>query len=290
MAVSFRRYVFSAACVGALAVSAVYPAWGSMQQIETYGGYVDMALESLGMPSTVIAGAEVTVPVRVRNLGPETADFPQVVFSTDSVFWLSGTSGCQASPQPSTRCQLEAPLAAGESRDVSFTGWLHPAARGVLTLGTFAMSEAIDINPGNEMILAAPTIAAYANLRVEVLNQQPTVEPDGRLTWVLEVSNAGVSDSLYPAISASIFPSGDVQATCTTLGANARCPEHPDGGWVGTDSRLRYTFSTPPLSEFNPEVYLSLFAYPQGEFELDWSDNSASAGISDAVFQDGMEF
>jgi hypothetical protein len=290
MAVSFRRYVFSAACVGALAVSAVYPAWGSKQQIEAYGGYVDMALESLGIPGTVIAGAEVTVPVRVRNLGPETADFPQVVFSTDSVFWLSGTSGCQVSPQPSTRCQLESPLAAGESRDVSFVGWLHPAARGVLTLGTFAMSEAIDVNPGNEMILAAPAIAAYANLRVQAVSEQPGVDTGGRLIWEFDISNVGVSDALLPNISFTTDPWGKAQIACTTTGASARCPEHPDGGWIGGASTLHYTVSMPPLSEQAPSVSITVHASPQGEAEIDWVDNSAFVSTSDFIFQDGMEF
>lgn len=290
MAASLRRYVFSATCVGALAISAVHPAWGSMQQLEAYAGYVDMALQSLGMPTTVIAGAEVTVPVRVRNLGPETADFPQVVFSTDSIFWLSGTSGCQVSPQPSTRCQLDTSLAAGESRDVSFVGWLHPAARGVLTLGTFAMSEAIDVNPGNEMVLAAPNIEAYVNLRAATVGSQPAVDANGRLIWELEVSNGGISDTLLPLVSISVHPASDYQISCTTQGANARCPEHSSGGWIGSDSKLLYSISTPPLSEFNPYVNVSVYAYPQGEFEQDFGDNFAATGIADAVFQDGMEF
>jgi hypothetical protein len=290
MTASFRRYVFSATCLAALAVSAVYPAWGAIQQSQTYGGYVDMALQSLGLPATVVAGAEVIVPVRVHNHGPETADFPQVIFSTDAVFWLSASNGCLGSPLPSMRCQLDAPLAPGESRDVSFVGWLHPAARGTLTLGTFAMSEAIDVQPGNEMIVAAPTIAAYVNLRAQAVSEQPSVDPSGRLVWEIDISNIGVSDALLPYVQISAEPWGQALISCTTVGANARCPEHPAGGWIGTDSKLRYSVSMPPLGKQNSSTYVTLYTTPQNETEIDWLDNSVFVVHSDTMFSDGMEF
>jgi hypothetical protein len=290
MAVSFARLVFSTTCLGALAVSAIYPAWGAVQRSRAYGGYVDMALQSLGVPTSVVAGGEITVPVRISNLGPETADFPQVVFSTDSTFWLTATTGCLGSPQASPRCQLDGPLAAGESRDVSFVGRLSPAARGTLTLGAFAMSEAIDVQPGNETVLAAPTIAAYTDLRVQAVSAQPTVAPDGRVVWELEVSNVGPSDALIPNVWFSNGPWGKDVITCTTIGANARCPQHPQGGWIGNDSKLRYNVSMPPLSAQVSVVHVQLSVAPLGETELEWSDNNFSAVYSDGLFQDGMEF
>jgi hypothetical protein len=290
MAVSLGRWIFSTTCLGALAVSAIYPAWGAVQRSRAYGGYVDMALQSLGLPTSVVAGGEITVPVRVNNLGPETADFPQVVFSADSVFRLTASSGCLGSPQASPRCQLDAPLAAGESRDVSFIGQLHPSARGILTLGAFAISEAIDVQPGNETVVAAPTIAAYTNLRVQAVNELPTVAADGRVVWEFDVSNIGPSDALLPNVSFSTDPWGEAMLTCTTTGAHARCPEHPLGGWIGNDSTLRYNVSMPPLSQQVTAMYVLLTVGPQGETELDWGDNTAFVSFSDGLFQDGMEF
>jgi hypothetical protein len=291
MSFSFKRGLFAAGCLGALTVSAIYPAWGAKQQSQAYGGYVDMALQSLGLPTYAVAGGEVSMPVRVSNLGPETADFPQVIYSADSRLRLVSTLGCVDSPQINTRCQLGTTLAPGESRDVNFIATLDPSERGMVTLGTFALSEAIDVQPGNEQIIAAPAVYAYVDLQARVLNEQPLLDPRGRLIWELDLINAGISDALLPQITLQPMPFDRALIDCLAIGVRARCPSPSVGASIGAGELLRFTITLQPLSESNPQVGVSLNAYPQqGEVELDSSNNSIYVGLSDALFGDGFEF
>lgn len=289
MPVSIKRCVFAAGCVSAIAVSAIYPAWGAIQKNEAYGGYVDIALQSLGLEEFVVAGTQVTMPVRISNLGPESAEFPQVIFSADNTFRLTATSGCKDSPLASNRCHLEAPLGAGESRDVSFIGALSPAARGLLSMGSFGMSEAIDVQAGNEQVIAVPRIVPQVDLRV-IATDGPRIDERGRVIWEVEIDNQGVSDSLTADPRVWGFPVGDALVECTPVGPHARCPSSSFFANVGIDSRLRYRMTFPPMSVSWPLIEASISVSAFGELELNKNDNMASMQLTDSLFSDHFEF
>lgn len=285
---SLGRIFFSAACAGATVLAVVYPGWASETRSQAYGGYVDLALQSLGWPDQPVAGSMLSVPLRVTNLGPQTADVPQVVFSADSTLRLSHSTGCAGSPSSSPQCVLGAPLAPGESRELAYFGWLHPAARGQLTMGAYALSEAIDVQPGNEMVVAAMPIRAEVDLVVELLDEHPEVLQDGRLRWRFELRNAGPSDALAFWPNFLLSPSEGAEESCESLDANSNCPGGNGGAVIAAGGSLRYTATMAPLSASSPAIWIWLSAYPQ-ESELNFADNHASVDFADPLFIDEFE-
>ena len=286
---SIGRILFSAACAGAAVLAVGYPGWAAETQSQVYGGYVDLTLHSLGWPDQPVAGSMVSVPLRITNLGPQAADVPQVVFSADASLRLSHTEGCVTSPTPSPQCVLGAPLAPGDSRELTFHGWLHPSTRGLLTMGAFALSEAIDIQSGNEMAVAAVPVQAQVDLVAQVLDQQPDVLPDGRLRWRFELGNAGPSDALAFWPSFQGYASTDIERTCMPIDAHSVCPGSNGGAVVAVDGGLRFEATVPPLSATNPEVWISLSAFPQ-ESESNFADNQISIYLADLLFQGEFEY
>lgn len=285
---SVGRILFSAACAGATVLAVAYPGWASETGSQAYGGYVDLALQSLGWPDQPVAGSMLAVPLRITNLGPQTADVPQVVFSADNTLRLSHTEGCAGAASASPQCVLGVPLAPGESRELAYFGWLHPTARGQLTMGAFALSEAIDVQPGNEMVVAAMPIRAEVDLVVELLDQQPEVLQDGRLRWRFELRNAGPSDALALWPDFFLSPWAGAEQSCESLDANSICPGGSGGAVIVAGGRLRYSATMPPLSASSPDIWISLTAYPQ-ESELNFADNHASVHFADQLFMSEFE-
>lgn len=283
MSNSVGRFVFSAACVGATVLAAAHPGWAADTLAQAYGGYVDLSLQSLGWPEPPIAGSMVSVPLRVTNLGPQAADVPQVVFSADHTLRLSHTTGCAGTTGTSPQCVLGVPLAAGESRELAFFGWLHPAARGQLTMGAFALSEAIDVQPGNEMVAVALPIRAEVDLIVELVAAQPETLPDGHRRWHFDLSNAGASDALAFWPDFYSIPSDGAELACEAYGPESSCPSGTGGAVVAAGQRLRFAATLPPLSVSTPELWVSLAAFPQ-EDERNFADNYASAQLVDFLF------
>jgi hypothetical protein len=288
MSTSIGRLAFSAGCVAALVVSAAYPAWGAIQQNEAYGGYVDMALETLGLPSNTVAGVSTSLPLRVHNRGPDIAEFPQVLFSGDARLVPSQSSGCLDSPAPLTRCRL-ASLAPGESRVVDFEWTVGPALRGSLTLGAVALSEAIDIESGNEMILAAPRIDPFVDLDVRTASRLPLTDVDGNLRWTIEVFNLGPSAALEPTIIFSLMP--QALAVVCTAGPGARCEAGPPNtAFIGPGSSLFYDITFPPLSDAAPYVAITVgAAAAPGEREMNPFNDWLSIDLLSNMFGDDFE-
>ena len=285
----FARLGFSVVCVFAIAISVIFPSWASVVQSQAYGGYVDMALESLGFPDEVVAGTEVTLPLRVSNLGPDTADYPQVVFSSGARFQLAATSGCISSPQVQSQCLIPAPLAPGESRDLTFTGVVDPGARGLVTPAAFALSEAIDEQAGNEIVVAAITVLTFVDVEVRPLTLNPQVAVDGRLYWDIEVANRGPSDAQQMWLRFYPTPFDDLDLDCVAIGPRSQCPDQNSLVSIGRAGALNFRASFPPLSEAVPEVALTIFAHP-AEFESDNSNNNVYLLHADPVHSDDFEY
>ncbi len=278
-----KRQLFASVCVGALTLSIFYPAWASIQQTQAYYGYVDMALEHLGVSTSVIAGEVVSMPVRIRNLGPETADSPQAVFSSDNSLRLVSTSGCLDSPMANQRCAIGS-LAPGESRDVSFLGVLDPSARGLLTLGAFSLSEAMDVQPGNEFVVLSRPIRGLVDLQVTVENPIAQLNNSGQLVWNFQIENAGLSDALRPIINYGNLARG--QLVCAAFGPSARCPENPAGGLIGVGSSLRYQVT---VEQPASQISIAISASPSGEVDFNTQNNSATVSWTASIFSDDFE-
>lgn len=285
---SIGRILFSATCAGAAVLAVGYPGWAAETQSQAYGGYVDLALQALDWPDPALAGSTISLPLRVTNLGPQPADIPQVVFSADASLRLSHTEGCVGSPTPSSQCVLGAPLAPGDSRELIFHGWLHPSARGQLTMGAFALSEAIDVQPGNEMAVAAVPIQAQVDLVARVLDPQPEVLPDGRLRWRFELNNAGPSDALGAWPSFYGYASSPIEQSCLPIDAHSACVGDQGGAIVAVGGGLRFEATAPPLSATNPDIVMTLHAVSQ-ESETNYTDNLVSIYFLDQLFVDEFE-
>lgn len=289
MAPSSGRLCFSAFCVVSIVLAGVYPSWATNHQLQGYGGYVDMAVQALSLPSEAVAGSAVSLQLRVSNLGPETADSPQVVFSADPGFVLSATDGCLNSPLAGPRCGL-APLAAGEFRDLTFSGRLQPDARGVSTVGAFALSEAIDVQAGNEMLVAAIALRTRVDLIVQLEDPRPTTTADGRLNWVFQVVNAGASTATQAVLSTNTQPWGEGMVTCEPIDANAVCMNALGGATIAPGSGLRFRVSLPPLSASTPAVSAWLSAHPYSEEEVNPGDNTLFFAYEDVLLQADFEY
>lgn len=283
------RMLFSAVCAGAGLLAVGYPGWAAETQSQAYGGYVDLALDALDWPDPTLAGSTTSVPLRVTNLGPQTADIPQVVFSADASLRLSHTEGCVGSPAPSSQCVLGTPLAPGESRQLTFHGWLHPSARGQLTMGAFALSEAIDVQPGNEMAVVAIPIQAQVDLVARVLDPQPDVLPDGRLSWRFELNNAGPSDALEVWPNFYGYASTEIERNCLPIDADSACAGDQGGAIIAVGGGLRFEATAPPLSATNPDIGMTLHAAPQ-ENESNYADNQVSVYFADQLFVGEFEY
>jgi len=279
MGISVGRGAGAAVCVAALTVSALYPAWGAVLQTQAYGGYADIVLHTLGLPSNTIPGVGPSLPLRVTNLGPDAVEHPQVVFSADPLLQLTATTGCLGSPAPLPRCQLP-PMAPGDSFDIDFSAGLPPWARGMVTLGAYASAETIDTVPGNEMIIAAPRIDAYVNLEVRLLDEQPVIGNDGWLEWTIEVANHGPSTALVTAISTNVFPTGAI--VCAVQGQDSSCPDGT-GARIGALSSLIFTMHVPPLGNGNASIYFYLSAHPV-ETDTDPDNNLRQFSYDDLLF------
>lgn len=289
MGMKIGRVLFASACAGALVLSVGYPGWAAETQSQVYGGYVDLALQSVGLQDEALAGDEFTLPLRITNHGPQTADVPQVVFSADHSLRLTRTEGCVGSPATSAQCVLATPLASGESRELAFVGWLNPSARGLLTTGAFALSEAIDVQPGNEMVVTATPIQARVDLVVQTLTESPEVMGDGRLRWAFELRNAGPSDALAFHPSFWSVPWQGADLTCMPVDAFSRCADNQNAAIVAVGGGLRFEAIVPPLSASNPEIWISLYANPL-ETELNFADNQSSVSFADSLFVDEFEY
>lgn len=286
---TFARLGFSVVCVFAIMVSVIFPSWAAVVQSQAYGGYVDMALESLGFPDEVIAGTEVTLPLRVSNLGPDTADYPQVVFSSGARFQLAATSGCISSPLVQSQCLIPAPLAAGESRDLAFTGVVDPGARGLVTPAAFALSEGIDEQAGNEIVVAAITVLTEVDVGVRPLTLNPQVAVDGRLYWDIEVTNRGPSDAQQLRLQFYQSSTDEFDLDCEAIGLNSQCPDQIGRAGIGRAGALNFRASFPPLSAVMPEAALSIYAQPT-ESEADYSDNNVFLLHADLMHVDDFEY
>lgn len=281
---NLRRASLMAALLSAALASIATPGWAETLRAKGYGDYVDLAL-SLVAPPALVAGGDVAVSVQVTNAGPGTADIPIVLLNADATSQFVASFNCIAPTSPLQRCQLPA-IAANETQSASLQLHLDPFARGTLLIGAAATSEAIEMNPGNELRVAAAQIFALVETRAVLENPVPDVLGDGRLAWTVHVDNFGPSAAVAPQfLNNSSASSQPVQVECTAIGV-ASCPSAQN--YLGPGGHWTLRFTAPPLSEANPQILIDMAVLP---VELGNTPNNDAVTLyyRDALFADGVE-
>jgi len=166
----------------------------SLEKLTMLGYYdeVDLNLTILGPASnTAVAGTTVTLNLVIANNGELDASDVELLFATDSLVRVIGTS-CPVSNE--TFCRV-GDLRSGEGRVVMVTLSIDPDALGRSSFLIAASSSEAEGNPGDELAQQVLTIVEEADVAIELSDDPQVVGPGGQATVWLSVYNAGPSNA-----------------------------------------------------------------------------------------------
>jgi uncharacterized repeat protein (TIGR01451 family) len=160
------------------------------------------ALADLSIAKTsigaVVAGADATYELEVRNLGPSVSRGPIRVTDTlpagTTLVSASGTGWTCVPGSGSVTCTRAADLAAGAVAPViTVVASVPPGALGTIVNTATVTATTTDPNPGNNTDTDTSTLDTLADLAI-VKSHTGSATAGAQFTWSLDVTNKGPSD------------------------------------------------------------------------------------------------
>jgi uncharacterized repeat protein (TIGR01451 family) len=183
------------------------PANNSDDSSSTVRGLADLAVYKADSPDPVIAGKTLTYTLTITNSGPAAATSLKVTDTLPSgVTLLSGSPGHTGS---NPVVWTVSSLAAGASKILTATVRVEPATRGVLTNRVTVDSLEIDPSVANNSMQGSTTVDVVADLSVIKSDSLDPVPPLGRLTYTIQVNNAGPSAATGVRVTDTIPEGGN---------------------------------------------------------------------------------
>ena len=178
--------------------------------ISTAAG-ANLALELTGTPQTVAVGQKVAYALTVQNLGPVSASNVTVIdtLPLDVTFDSAQSSQiCSRAAARTVVCKLGS-VANGQSAKATIVG--TPTAVGPITNLARVRTSTLDTDRSNDSDTEVTTVQAAADLSVAVSSKPDPVEVGERLTYTLDIRNAG------PSEASGVVLTSRVQGNVTSL-------------------------------------------------------------------------
>ncbi len=184
------------------------------------------ALADLSIAKTsigaVVAGADATYELEVRNLGPSVSRGPIRVTDTlpagTTLVSASGTGWTCVPGSGSVTCTRAADLAAGAVAPViTVVASVPPGALGTIVNTATVTATTTDPNPGNNTDTDTSTLDTLADLAI-VKSHTGSATAGAQFTWSLDVTNKGPSDSPGTITVTDALPAGTSFVSATGTG------------------------------------------------------------------------
>lgn len=207
----------------------------------------DIAVTKIA-PATVIAGTDLTYSITVINNGPEVAanvTMTDVPPSSTSLVSVTAPAGWTCSA-PDVTCTKPA-MAAAESAVFSVVTRTCPEAQcGVVIVNTAnGSSDTIDPVTDNGTSTATTGVQAQSDLAVTKAASAATMTAGGTITYTVNVTNAGPSNSAGTTIIDTLpagFTATAVSTTTGTCSGAGTSTVSCNVGVLGTDDQCATTF------------------------------------------------
>lgn len=174
----------------------------------------DLRLTKSSVDAPFVAGETGVYRLRVDNDGPSDAaatvtivdDLPAGLTYAGSFTSVEGTWTCADDPEGAV-CTLDGPLAVGTFATVEITVDVAPDLVGPYTNSATVSTPTDDPNPDNDTDTDSSGIDGEADL-VLVKTGPATAVAGTEVSWTLQVTNAGPSDSVGPITVVDTLPAG----------------------------------------------------------------------------------
>lgn len=277
--------VLFAALLGLAALASLFaPQWSRAQSLAGY--YHDLVTRLRGPTTVQAAGSTVVLSADLFNTGEAVANTPTLLLSAGGDASVLATSGCIDSPAPGPACRFATPLAPGAEKLAEYTVRIAPSARTAVVLGLTATAQGPDANPDNNESFAVIAVVGRIALQARLLSR--TTFPDGRQSVLVQVANAGPSDTQELRIEwrADSGPVG-VTAQCSVI-SQGQCPGAGSFGRLDPGASLLYQFAFPPFTPQTPSMGLNLTASAT-DASVTGNASTLSLVWSDPISADGFE-
>lgn len=265
---------------------------GSLEKLTQLGYYdeVDLNLTIVEPASdTVVAGTTLTLDLTIANNGELDASDVELLFATDSLVRVIGTS-CPVSTE--TFCRV-GDLAADSTRIVTVILDIDPDALGRSSFLVAASSSESEGNPGDELAQQVLTIVEEADVSIELSDDPQVVGPGGQATVWLSVYNAGPSNAYGVRVAFDPEAFSIDARDCFSIGG-FDCLAFSGAGpinqniTISAGGSIHYRLQLQaPLSEGQKELTASA-SYARDTFPLN-NIVVRELRIEDAVFSDDFE-
>lgn len=183
----------------------------------------DLSVEKTASAATVAAGGTLTYTLTVGNAGPSDAAGVTVTDSLAPGVTLQSAPGCTSSG--STVTCSPGDLAAGAGTTFTLQVGVDPSTSGTITNTASITGDDPDSDPSNDADDAVTTVVREADLAISKLDLVDPVVAGGTLTYVLTVTNNGISDASGATVLDTLPP--ELTVTSVTPGQGSCTPSPP---------------------------------------------------------------